>query len=160
MKEEPLHPPNLSTTVWLSILFAGLLAGTGVMQTNLKSQPQIYLMVLGIVVLVSLFTKKFFKIPIPFYILLGIMLYVNIFMVTNFIADLLNPNDGWMEHQGEKRRVMGMNWVWGIFTGFILSWMMVLFYHKKIQKNKVLEIVFVAVFILTTFIIYYIRHIG
>lgn len=144
--------------ILIGITFAGLVIGTGFMQTDLKNEPQLFMLLFGLLTLTSLFAKQPFKTSIPFYILLGTMLYLNIFILTNLIVNAINPDDGWfIETNGERHRVMQMNWMWGVLTGLVLAPLTIVLYHKKIQRNKVLEISLTTVFIILTTIIY-IKH--
>lgn len=137
------------------LLFAGLIIGTGFMQANLKNGPQVFMLLLGLFTLGSLFAKQPFKTPIPFYILFGVMLYINIFILTNLIVNTLIPDDGWVvDNNGERYRVMSMNWMWGVLAGLVISPVAIFLYHRKIQRNKVLEISLTAIFIISTSIIY------
>jgi hypothetical protein len=113
------------------------------------------MLLFGFLILGSLFAKQPFKISIPFYILLGLMLYINIFILTTLIVNKINPDDGWfIESNGERHRVMQMNWVWGVLLGVIFSPLTTILYHKKIQRNKVLEVSLTTIFIVVTAIIY------
>jgi hypothetical protein len=146
------------TDILIGLLFAGLLLGTGFMQTDLKNEPQIFMLLFGLLTLGSLFAKQPFKTSIPFYILLGTMLYINIFILTNFIIDTISPGDGWVvDTTGVRHRVMQMNWIWGVLTGLVLSPLTIVLYHKKIKRNRVLEISLTTIFIILTAIIY-IKH--
>jgi drug/metabolite transporter (DMT)-like permease len=140
--------------LFVGLIFAGLIIGTGFMQTHLKNEPQIYMLLFGFLTLGCLFAKQP-KTSIPFYILLGSMLYVNIFIFTNLIVNKINPYDGWfIESNGERHRVMQMNWIWGVLFGVIFSPLTTILYHKKLHRNKVLEVSLITIFIVVTAIIY------
>ena len=69
--------------------------------------------------------------------------------------NIINPEDGWItDSNGEKQRVMQMNWIWGVFLGLLLSPILVTLYQRRIKRNTSLEIAFTTVFILVTAIIY------
>lgn len=139
--------------ILIGLFFAGLIIGTGFMQTQLKNESQIYMMLFGILTLVSLLAEKSLKTPIPFYIFFGILIFTNIFIVTNLIVNLINPYDGWsVNTNGERVRVMQMNWIWGVLVGLVLSPLTIFLYNKK--RNKMLEISFTTIFIILTVIIY------
>jgi hypothetical protein len=145
---------KLSDTL-IGLLFAGLIIGTGFMQTQLKNEAQICMLLFGALTLGSLVAKKPFKTSIPFYILLGTMLYINIFILTNYTVNRISPDDGWfVDNDGERHRVMQMNWIWGVLTGLVLSPLTIVLYHKKIKRNKLLEISLTSIFIILTAIIY------
>ena len=144
--------------ILIGLLFAGLIIGTGFMQTQLKNEPQIYMLLFGLLTLGSLFAKQTFKTSIPFYLLLGTMLYINIFILTNQIVNIISPDHGYVvDSNWERHRVMQMNWIWAVLTGLVLSPLTIILYHKKIQRNKALEISFTAIFTILTAIIY-IKH--
>jgi len=141
--------------ILIGLLFAGLIIGTGFMQMQLKKEPQSYMLLFGLLTLGSLFTKQTFKTSIPFYILLGTMLYTNIFILTNLIVNTISPDDGWfVDTNGERHRVMQMNWIWGVLVGIVLSPLTIFLYHKKTQRNRVLEISLTTIFTILTSIIY------
>lgn len=148
MKQKLYH---LSTIV----LFCGLLIGMGFTQTHLKSMPQIIMFFFGIFTLASLSIKSSFISSIPFYVVLLVMFYINIYLLTHLIVDFIHPYQGWITNpNGTIDRRMNTNWIWGIFTSFILSPLAVIFYYKKIQRNKFLEMSFMSIFIILTAIIY------
>ncbi len=136
-------------------LFAALIIGTGIMQTELKNIPQVLMLLFGLLTLGSLVAKQPFKTSILFYILMGVMLFISIFILTNLIVNTILPDDGWViDNNGERYRVMSMNWMWGVLAGLVISPAVVFLYHRKIQRNKVLEISLTAIFIISTSIIY------
>lgn len=139
----------------MGLLFLVLLICAGYLQFKLKRQPQIYMLLFGIVTLASLFAKPPFKTGLPFFILFGIMCYISIFVLNIEIMNIINPEDGWItDSNGEKQRVMQMNWIWGVFLGLLLSPILVTLYQRRIKRNTSLEIAFTTVFILVTAIIY------
>ncbi len=146
------------SNILIILLFTSLIIGTAFMQTKLRDDPQVYMLLFGLLTWVSLFAKRTFLTSIPFYILLGVMLYMNIFMQTYQLSNFINPNDGWVvDSSGERQRVMQLNWVWCILAGLVLSPLIIILYHKKAQGNKVVEIAFVSVFVLVTAIIYFVK---
>lgn len=154
VKEQQEMKYKLSDII-VGLLLVGLIIGTGFFQTQLKNQSQFFLLLLGLLTLGSLFAKRPFQTSILFYILLGIIFYINIFSLSNHIIDIINPNDGWViDSSGEKQRVMQMNWKWANLLGLVLTPLLMVLYHKIIGKNKVLEISLTTIFIILTFIIY------
>jgi hypothetical protein len=86
------------------------------------------------------------------------MLYINIFILTNQIVNIISPDHGYVvDSNWERHRVMQMNWIWGFLAGIVLAPLTIILYHKKIQRNKALEISFTAIFTILTAIIY-IKH--
>ena len=141
--------------VLLGLVFIGLIIGTGSMQSHLKEGPQIFILLFGLIALASLLVKPSFFTSIPFYILLGIMIFINALLLTNFFVNLANPHAGWFtDNHGVKHRAMHMNWVWGVISGIISSILALFFYHKLIKRNRNLEISLITIFIVVTAIIY------
>ena len=146
--------------ILIGLLFIGLVIGTAIVQTHLKNKPQIIMIGFGLLTLASLFARKPFKTSIPFYILLGTMIYINVFIVTNFFLNVISPDDGWVvDNNGERNCVMQMNWIWGVLSGTIISLLTILVYHKFIKRNRLLEISLTTIFITVTIIIYVIYEI-
>jgi hypothetical protein len=145
---------KLSDTL-IGILFVGLIIGTGFMLTQLKSEPQIYMLLFGLLTLGTLLAKQTFKTSIPFYILLGVMLYVNIFILSSLTINIISPDNGWVvDTNGERHKVMQTNWIWGVLAGLIISPLAILLYYKKVKRNKILEISLTTIFIILTAIVY------
>jgi hypothetical protein len=143
------------SNILIGLLFAGLIIGTGLMETDLKNGPRIFMLLFGLWTLRALLAKQQLMASILFYILLGTMLYINIFISTNLIVNIINPDGGWIvDNNGERHRVMQMNWIWGVLAGLILAPLIIVLYHKKIKRNKVLEILLTTIFIILTAIIY------
>lgn len=143
------------SVILTGLLFAGLVIGTGFMQAGLKALPQVFMLLFGLFTLGSLFAKQPYKTPIPFYILMGVMLYINIFILTSLIINTIMPDDGWIvDSNGERHRVMPMNWMWGVLVGLVISPVAIFLYHRKMKRNKVLEISLTTIFIILTAIIY------
>lgn len=146
---------NQLSNLIIALLFFGLLIGMSLTQTHLKSMPQIIMFFFGIFTLASLSIKSSFISSIPFYVVLLVMFYINIYLLTHLIVDFIHPYQGWITNSdGTVDRRMNTNWIWGIFTSFILSPLAVIFYYKKIQRNKFLEMSLISIFIILTAIIY------
>lgn len=144
---------KLSNT-FSGLLFAALILGSGFIHGQLKSELTVFVLLFVLVILGSLVGKPPLKSSIPFYFFLGTLLFIHIFFLTNFIVSTIFPMDGLViDTNGEKQRVMQMNWVWGFIAGLVLSPLTVFLYHKKIKQNKVLEILLTTLFIILTVII-------
>lgn len=140
--------------IGIGIIFTILLIGMGFTQTGLKENPQkIMIGFGGILLILKIFREENLS-TLMFYILIGILLYVAIFIGIGYIVHKLNPDAGWIEINGERQRVMNMNWIWGVLGGIILSPIIIRKYHKSINRNKILELIFVAFFVIITTIIY------
>lgn len=140
--------------VIIGIVFAGLLTGTAILQTHLKDKPQIFMLVLGILTFSSFVFRQNRIATILFSIILGVMLYVNLFLVTNFIVDILNTDKDLGELSEMRHRGMDMNWIWGVMVGIILSPLILIFYHINKLSNRMIETVTTVLFLTTTIVIY------
>lgn len=144
--------------IFIGLFFVVLLIGMGILQTHLKSKPQILMLIFGLITLISFILKLPKTSTWLFYILIGTMLFVSYFTLVDKIIDFLNPNRGWVEYQGERYRVMDMNWIWGVFFGFILSPLTIILYHKKKLRNRSLEIGLLTFFLVITSVIYIVNE--
>ncbi len=141
------------STLLIGLLFVGLLLGTGVVQTHLKKEPQLYMLLLGLLTLASFFVRLPFKTPVLFYILLATMLYTTIFLCTHLLLNAMSSNEGWVV-SAENHRLMQSNYIVGLLSGLVLSPLILILYHKKAPRNKRLEISLTAIFSIITAIIY------
>lgn len=89
-----------------------------------------------------------------FSILLGTMLYINYFILTNWILDIANPDKGWVEVDGIPRRVMDTSWILGVIIGPILAPLTIFLYRKNVKRNKIIEMGFTTLFVLITTVVY------
>lgn len=143
---------------FIGLVFIGLLIGTATLLPSFKSKLHIPILAFGLMTLASLFVRKPFKTSVPFYIFLAAMVYINIFILTNLFVDAINPEVGWIiDEKGERRRVMQMNWVWGVLSGLIISPLTILIYHKFVKRNRYLEISLTIIFIVMTTITFLIK---
>jgi len=139
----------------IGIIFAGLIIGTALLQNDLKNEPQITMFIFGIMTIASFFAKVPFKTSVPFYILLGTMIYINVFILTNLFVNIISPDDGWVvDSTGQKHRVMQMNWIWGVLSGIVFASISILIYHKLIKRNRILEISLTTIFVIVTIVIF------
>ena len=145
--------------ILIGLTFIFLIIGAAIMQTGLKNEPQIEMILFGFITLASLFIKQPNNTSILLYILLAMLIYINTFIVTNFIVNIINPDDGWFVDNTGRHRVMSLNWIWGVVAGIIISPLMVIIYHKFVKRNRLLEILLTIFFIITTIIIYIIYEI-
>lgn len=140
--------------VIVGIVFAGLLIGTAILQTYLKNKPQIFMLVLGTLTFSSFVFRKKLISTILFSIILGVMLYVNLFLLTNFIIDIFSSDKEWRNVDEVRHRGMDMNWIWGVLAGIILSPLILLLYHTSKLRSSVIEAGVTALFVITTTVIY------
>lgn len=142
------------STITLEIFFIILLIFAVLFQPLLKHKVQLEFLIAGITILISLFSKPPLKTSIPFYIFLGYLVYITCFTAIPFFANIINPEERWMERNGERYRTMQMNWIWGVLAGLIVAPVSVYFYSKKRAKNKILEVGLTACYIICAFVIY------
>jgi len=141
--------------ILIGLIFSALVVGTAILQNDFKNEPQVIMLIFGLMTLASFFAKQPFKTSVPFYILLGTMICINVFIVTNLLLNIISPdNTRVVDKAAENHQFMNMNWIWGYFSGFLLSPLIVLLYHKRAKRNRFLEISLTAVFIVITLIIY------
>src|SRR4051812_26442471 len=103
------------------LMFLAFIPGTVFMFDGLKDGPQVFLLVLGALTLITFLVKARDYAVILFYLLFGIMCYINYFLLTYWIINTLNPDAGWVTFEGERYRVMTMDWVWAILAGLVLA---------------------------------------
>lgn len=140
MKLKPAH-------IFTALFFASLCIGPHFLHEGLKTEPKVFLLALGLATIASYYSNGHVKTTVPFYLLLGITLYINIFVAANTWTNMVNHDDGWsVMANGERGRVMQMNWVNGVLAGLVLSPIIVFIYHKLSGRNRELEIVFAAIF--------------
>lgn len=131
------------------------------LQTDLKAIPQLVMILLGIItVLAFIYKPAAPNTTLLFYLITSIMLYSAIFSVSENIIDLLYPDRGWILHEGEKKRVMDMSWVWSVAAGLILSPLSLVLYHRSKLRNPRLEKGVSVLFLAMTLVIYIVWELG
>lgn len=135
-------------------IFALLLNGTLITYTQLKILPQIQMLILSLFTLLAFFSKNQTLPTILFYTLLTIMLYINYFMLTTWLIDMIYPDRGWVDIDGEKRKIMDMSWLWSVLVGFVFSVITLYVYHTANVRNRALEILMATIFILIAVLIF------
>src|SRR5690606_18768239 len=127
-----LQKMNLKLShILTGLLFAGLMIGPGFMQTELKSTPQLFMLLFGLLTLGSLVAKQPFKTSILFYIFHDVMPVISIFLLASLIVNRIMPDDGWVvDDKGERYRVMGMNRMWRVLARLLISPAVVFFWHR------------------------------
>lgn len=132
-----------------------LLVVSGVMQTKLKSLPQIFMIIFGVITL--LFSlSKFEKIfSVLFYFLVGVLLSFGIFYVTVWILNCVFPESNIVEMEGEKRYVMNMLWLWGIPVSLIFTPLILFKFYQLKREDKKMEMIFLTLFLIMTILIFF-----
>ncbi|HEY8917807.1 MAG TPA: hypothetical protein VIM87_15290 [Chitinophaga sp.] len=128
---------NLSNLL-TGLAFAGLLIGSAHMQMQLKNKPQVFMLLLGVLTLISFFTKYKTISTILLYMLLATLLYMTYFSLTYLV---ITGSDDWLG-------------IYGIMTGLILSPLTILLYHKMKRRNKKMEVAVTAIFVFVTTLVY------
>lgn len=142
------------TNIIIGLIFSGLLVGTAIMQTHLKNKPQIFMLIFGVLTLMSFAIKQKIISTVLFYMLIGTMLYINYFILANLVIDLINPNRSWVEFEGKRYPRMDRSWIWGVVLGFILSPLTIKLYHSKKVRYRLMEIGVTTFFLVITTVIY------
>lgn len=143
------------------LFFAILLTLTGILQSDLKAMPQLVMIAFGIVTLVSfIFIPGSMLTTLLFYTVTGFMLYCAFFELSEYVVDFLYPERGWIEHEGGKKRVMDMSWIWSVAVGFVLSPLTLVLYHRSKLRNPSLEMGVCALFLVMTVVIYIVLELG
>lgn len=142
------------TDIFIGLIFAALLIGTTQTTIGLKSEPKIALLFFSGLTLLTYLTKQDRIATILFYILFGTMLYINFYLLSNILLDILNPNRDWIVIDGQRRKVMDASWIYGVIVGLILAPLMILLYHQKIKRNRIVETATTSIFLIVTAIIY------
>jgi hypothetical protein len=134
--------------ILVALVFALLLIETCINLNGIKSGPQLILLLFGGVTLTAIIIKQNVLSRTLFYIILGLIFYINYFELINWIMGFIDPNRGWALDNNEVRlgKVMDMTWIWGLLLGLILSPLTVLLYHKVIHKNRTVEILVTIAF--------------
>jgi hypothetical protein len=84
-----------------------------------------------------------------------VMTFLTLMLLMDIILKFAFTDDGWVvDAHSRQRRAMQMNWIWGFVVGGILGPALALFYHKKIEKNRTLEISMVILFLVVTGTLY------
>lgn len=130
-----------------AMLFSLMSIGTAISAAQLKTTPQIFLLILSFVTLISFFSQNQALPTSLFYTLVLIMLYSNFFMLAAWLVDSIYPDRGWVEVHGKKHRIMDMSWVWCVLCGLVFSPISLLVYHKAIMRNRAVEIIVTTIFI-------------
>lgn len=116
--------------------------------------PQKIILLFEAITLISyLAFKNKMLFNILFLVLAFFILFINFFELLDFITTLIKPNRGWVEFNGERHRVIDMNWVWEMFIATILSVSTLYLYHKKKLRNLILEFYIVVLATITNLIL-------
>ncbi len=138
----------------IGFIFLLILFPSGILQSHLKGNPQVFLLVLSILTLLAFYSEYHKISTFLFYILLFVVLYMSYFVLIDWVMHQLDP-----PNKFEKRRpsmdLSGL--VYGFFAIFpaLIS---VILYHKTNQRNKILEKFFLFFYSVLTFLLFLINE--
>lgn len=148
--------PNRTSDLLSGIVFLLLVLVTASEQTEVKEEPQIFMLLLGAGTLLFLLIGLKPASTILFYILLGVLLYVNYYLLTVWILDTIDPEPKWIEVDGERHHVIKTGEIFfALVAPFFFSMFTVVLYHKKMRRNHTLEVAMTALFLLVTAVVYF-----
>lgn len=143
---------NRNWNIIFGIIGLLLIIGAGYTHLELKEEIQRYLILYACATLLTLLIWKSIVSTMLFYIILGVILYMNFFFLSLLIIDLFTPRHNYIEgeHGG-----MSMAWMWGVVAGFTLSPISLVLYHQLEKRNRKFEIAFVLVYIIVSAVVYF-----
>lgn len=140
------------TDILILLAFIGLLIYPIIILTALHINIVLYILIFCVVTLTTFAINRTLS-TILFYILLGLLLYIDYFFLILLIIGIFEPNRGVVtEHP-----VMDLTWIWGIPVGIVLTSLSIWIYHKINKRNKAIEIGVTSIFLIAALIrwIYY-----
>ena len=142
-------------------IFLSMLIPTAMMQTMVKHNPQIFMIGIGIISILTFLGKQHKAFTVTLYIILGLVIYIGIFQITNWIIDIVSPDRGWYidPETGQRHMMQDPSFLLGVFIGIILTPILIWLYHKNAKRNRKLEIACVSIFTVMTVLIYLIYEI-
>lgn len=125
------------------------------MPVDVKEEIPLLMLLLGILTFATQTVGKPVKSRGAFYVLLGILLYTNLFQLTDILINNFHPDDGRMvDNTGGRHRLMQLNGLWGVLIAAIATPLVLLLYHYKAARNKKLEMALTMAFILWAVVVY------
>ena len=138
-----------------NVVLISLLVGWGIIQTGLKSMPQIVLILVGLITfgLTYLNNKVIFK--IPYYMILGTIIFTSMFGLITKIVDVFLPNRGMVEIDGQLYGTNGDPYIFqeGIFA-LILTIGLLIFDFLKWKTDIKLQKYFILTFTVLSSVIW------
>lgn len=149
--------PNKTSNLLVGTVFLILVIVTAMEQmTGVKEDPQRWMLLLGVLTLLSLLTGLKPVSTVLFYLLLGLLLYVNYYLLIVWMLDAVDPEPKWIEVDGERHYLIKTGQIFfALVAPFFFSVMTVSLYHKKMRRNKALEVAMAALFLLATVGVYF-----
>lgn len=138
----------------IGLFFIILLIISGILQTHLKGMPQLLMMMFSTLALIAFFSPFNILSTTLFYIVLGILLYFFYFTSICWLINTISPHITYVDEQGHSYPTTDNRWMWSVFLGICLSPITLFIYHKYMHRNKTLEIITTAAYLITTIIIY------
>lgn len=146
--------------ILIIILFTILLVGTAIAQLQIKFIPQICLLFFDLLILLIFIIGQGNISTIVFYIFIGLRLFINFCMLTYWIIHIINPNGGIsISENGETH--LNMDLATPFFSGLaalLFTPLVIYLYHKKIKRNRKIEMTAIVVFIVSTICICIIKY--
>jgi hypothetical protein len=151
--------PNKTSNLLVGIVFLILVIVTAMEQmTGVKEAPQRWMLLLGVLTLLSLLTGLKPVSTVLFYLLLGLLLYVNYYLLIVWTLNTIDTEPKWIELDDERHPVIKTGQIFfALVAPFFLAVMTVVLYHKKIRRKHALEVATAALFLLVTAVLYF-RH--
>lgn len=107
-------------------------------QTKLKEMPQVAVLLLAIAIVSMNLLKSLTLFRIFHFVLLMILAYSFVFQSVYLLWDLINPNRGWIEVDGEVVRAMDMSAILVVPLSFIAALILAAVNFNK-NRNKSVE---------------------
>ena len=126
--------------------------------TDLKRNPVLFVSLFAGITLASFFIKQNTISTTLFYILSGVMLFVDYVFLICWIIGIIDPNKGTVLFSDKREHVMDMTWIWGVVLGLLLTPLTLAMYNKSKRRNRKLEIAVTAIFFIVTAIIWLYKY--
>ena len=135
--------------------FSLLLTSWGYIQTDIKSTPQIVLIIYGSITFFTSLLKNKILFTILFYPLFTLLSYLAFFMASIEIMDLIMPNRGLIEIDGIMHGTNGDPYIFHeMIISLIISIAISILYQLKWKRNVNIEKYFVLGFSIVSLIVY------
>jgi hypothetical protein len=120
--------------ILIILFFASMLLSTTAFEAGLKFNPQLIIIVLGLITTVAIW----FNIKSVQHFLLNLLVfigsYTELFMISTGVLDLISPNRDSILVDGERFPVMDFSWVNSMLIAIIGAVVITLVYHFRWKK--------------------------
>ena len=126
----------------VSFMFATMLTITGLIEYDLKRLPHLILFIYGALTLFFLLFRVPYVSTLFFYLLLGLMLFICIGLLFDWVIHTINPDIGYSVNTitGERHKVMDMTWVFDSLLSIIFTPILIIAYHRKKLRIRSIEL--------------------